>query len=161
MAQLVQICDVKPNLVTVPHCKNTIDVQHLKNGTEYVRACALQLEGNWQKHGTYIELLESTDFKVSGECQLRAGEDPYVGHFVVGLAKHHSMGKVKTEKSPPYEESEEDFTCHLPGIMTPIARGGKMWFWFGFGSYKMYLVWIDEPKPFSNHILINVVMVLV
>ena len=41
------------------------------------------------------------------------------------------------------------------------TRGGKMWFWFGFGSYKMDLVWIDEPKPFSNHILINVVMVLV
>ena len=111
--------------------------------------------------GTYIELLESTDFKVSGECQLKAGEDPYVGHFMVGLAKDHNMGKVKAAKSPPHEESEEDFTCHLPGIMTPIARGGKMWFWFGFGSYKMYLVWIDEPKPFSNHILINVVMVLV
>ena len=39
-------------------------------------------------------------------------------------------------------------------------RGGEMCDWFGFGSHKMDLVWIDEPKPFSNHILINVVMVL-
>ena len=44
---------------------------------------------------------------------------------------------------------------------TFVIRGGKMWFWFGFGSYEMDLVWIDEPKPFPNHILINVVMVLV
>ncbi|WOH03151.1 hypothetical protein DCAR_0522545 [Daucus carota subsp. sativus] len=95
----------------------------MQTGTVFVRACALKLEGNWQKHGSYIELLESATFKVSGECQLKGGEDPYVGHFVVGLAKHHNMGKVKTELSPPDEENEEDFTNHLPGIMTPIALG--------------------------------------
>ncbi|KAK1353695.1 hypothetical protein POM88_052060 [Heracleum sosnowskyi] len=49
MAQQIQICDVKPNLVTLPHCKNTINVQHLKHGTEFVSPRALQLEGNWKK----------------------------------------------------------------------------------------------------------------
>lgn len=73
--------------------------------------------------GTYIELLESSTFKVSGECQLKGGEDPFVGHFVVGLSKHHNMGKVKTEKSPPEEESEEDLTDHSSGMMVPIAMG--------------------------------------
>lgn len=73
--------------------------------------------------GSYIELLESSAFKVSGECQLRAGEDPYVGHFVVGLSKHHNMGKVKIVKSPPEEDSEEDLTCHLSEQMVPIAMG--------------------------------------
>ncbi|KAL1818032.1 hypothetical protein ACET3Z_020606 [Daucus carota] len=33
------------------------------------------------------------------------------------------MGKVKTELSPPDEENEEDFTNHLPGIMTTIDLG--------------------------------------
>ena len=42
-----------------------------------------------------------------------------------------------------------------------MGRGGKICDRFGFGSHKMDLVWINEPKPFSNHILINVVMVLV
>ena len=33
--------------------------------------------------------------------------------------------------------------------------------WFGFGSHKMDLVWLNELKSFLNHILINVVIVLV
>ncbi|WOH03152.1 hypothetical protein DCAR_0522546 [Daucus carota subsp. sativus] len=90
-------------------------------------------------YGTYIELLESTDFKVSGECQLKAGEDPYVGHFMVGLAKDHNMGKVKAAKSPPHEESEEDFTCHKPGTMKPIALG------LCDGNVKFCLTSCDEP----------------
>ncbi|KAK1353698.1 hypothetical protein POM88_052063 [Heracleum sosnowskyi] len=123
MAQQIQICDVKPNLVTLPHCKNTINVQHLQHGTVFVRPRDLQLEGNWMKQDTFIELLESFKFKVSGKCQLRRGEGPYVGHFVVGLSKDHNMGKLKIKKSPPEEEFEEDLTGHSSGMMIPIAMG--------------------------------------
>ncbi|KAL1818029.1 uncharacterized protein LOC108220115 [Daucus carota subsp. sativus] len=121
MAQRVQ-SDLKQDVVSPTHSKNST-LQHLKNGTEYLKASALQLEGNWKNHGTYIELYESSQFKVSGECELKAEEGPYVGHFLVGLARDHNMGKVKTKKSPFEEENEEDWTNHAPGMLAPISMG--------------------------------------
>ena len=61
------------------------------------------------------------------------------------------LNKINGGAQPLYYQSDQCISL----------RGGKIWFWFGFGSYKMDLVWIDEPKSFPNHILINVVMVLV
>ena len=58
---------------------------------------------------------------------------------MVGLAKDHNMGKVKAAKSPPHEESEEDFTCHKPGTMKPIALG------LCDGNVKFCLTSCDEP----------------
>lgn len=42
---------------------------------------------------------------------------------MVGVAKHHNMGKVKTEMIPPKEESEYDLTDHSSGKIVAIKMG--------------------------------------
>ncbi|WOG86172.1 hypothetical protein DCAR_0205373 [Daucus carota subsp. sativus] len=112
MAQLQQSSSSKP----LEHCN---DSTH--NGVLYLKASNLKLEGNWNKHGTYAELLESSIFKVSGQCGLQG--HMYVGHVVIGLTRCHAMGKVKIEASSPKQESEEDLTSNKPGILARLEIG--------------------------------------
>ncbi|KAK1353707.1 hypothetical protein POM88_052072 [Heracleum sosnowskyi] len=80
----------------LPHCKNTINVQHLQHGTVFVRPRDLQLEGNWIKQDTFIELLESFKFKVSGKLlHNRRGFG-----FCALIKSRHAQGAKKSLATP-------------------------------------------------------------
>ncbi|KAK1353706.1 hypothetical protein POM88_052071 [Heracleum sosnowskyi] len=170
MAQQIQICDVKPNLVTLPHCKNTINVQHLKHGTEFVSPRALQLEGNWKKHDTYIELLESFTFKArrrSCDRHVVVGNRARAGprHMVIGSCAW--AGPVRVVRAGPVRGARFGARSGLGqmGFLAGLGRLGQSGpayhlpptpsceLWLDGGVYKMRVM--ARRRSCDRHVFVG------